>query len=224
MSSARAIPDRRHRSRSDYAAAIRHSKRVKLLKLVFPTATVFAVIAFVGSTMISRALPEGASIDSAAISDGKIVMSNPIMTGQLGDDKSYSVKAVRAIQEISAQSVIRLEDIVADFPFTGSETAVLSAISGIYHRDEEFLSLDQPFTVTTEAGMTAELESAHIDIKSGKLTSDQQVRIDTSQATLVAQSLTMENNGAMITFDKGVRMTIKPGAVEAASATEGSGS
>lgn len=222
MSNATVKPDRRHRPRSDYAAALRHSKRVRVLKIAFPVVTLLAIFAFVGTTMITRALPEGASVDSAAISEGKLVMSNPIMTGRMGDDQSYSVKATRAIQDLAAQSVIRLEDIVADFPFNGSEMAVLSAISGIYNRDEQFLSFDQPFTVTTEAGMTAELSSAHIDIKSGKLSSDQQVKIDTDKATLIAQSLTMENNGATITFDNGVRMTIKPGAVKAASAKEGS--
>lgn len=224
MSNAAVKPDRRNQARRDYSVALRHSKRVRLLKFAFPAVTLFVVAVFVGSTMISRALPEGASVDSAAISEGKLVMSNPVMTGQMGDDQSYSVKAVRAVQDLSTQSVIRLEDIVADFPFNGSEMAVLSAISGIYNRDEEFLSLNQPFTVTTEAGMTAELSSAHIDIKSGKLSSDQQVKIDTDKATLIAQSLTMENNGATITFDNGVRMTIKPGAVKAASDKKGSGS
>lgn len=224
MSNATVKPDRRDQARRDYAAALRHSRRVRLLKIAFPAATLFAIAVFVGTTMISRVLPEGASVDSAAISEGKLVMSNPVMTGQMGDDQSYSVKALRAVQDLSAQSVIRLEDIVADFPFNGTEMAVLSAISGIYNRDEEFLSLNQPFTVTTEAGMTAELSSAHIDIKSGKLSSDQQVKIDTDKATLIAQSLTMENNGATITFDNGVRMTIKPGAVKAATDRKGSGS
>ena len=222
MSNATVKPDRRHRARSDYAAALRHSRRVKLLKVAFPVATLLAIVGFVGTTMITRALPEGASVDSAAITEGKLVMNNPVMTGRMGDDQGYSVKATRAIQDLAAQSVIRLEDIVADFPFNGSEMAVLSAISGLYNRDEQFLSFDQPFTVTTEAGMTAELSSAHIDIRSGKLSSDQQVRIDTDRATLTAQSLTMENNGATIIFDNGVRMTIKPGAVKAASANEGS--
>lgn len=222
MSNAAANPDRRHRAKSDYDAAVRHSRRVRLLKIAFPAATLLAIAGFVGATMITRALPEGASVDSAAISEGKLIMNNPVMTGRTGDDQGYSVKATRAIQDFAAQSVIRLEDIVADFPFNGSEMAVLSAISGIYNRDEQFLSFDQPFTVKTDAGVTAELSSAHIDIATGRLSSDKQVRIDTESATLTAQSLILENNGATITFDNGVRLTIKPGAVKAASAKSGS--
>ncbi|MEM6461801.1 MAG: LPS export ABC transporter periplasmic protein LptC [Pseudomonadota bacterium] len=215
--------NRQDPARSSYATALQHSKRVRFLKVAFPVATLIAVALVIGSTMISNILPEGASVDSAAIAKGKLVMSNPVMTGQIGDDQGYSVKATRAIQDLAAQSVIRLEDIVADFPFNGSETAMLSAISGIYDRDEQFLSFDEPFTVTTDAGMTAELSSAFIDIGSGKLSSDKQVRIDSNQATLVAQSMILENNGATITFENGVRMTIKPGAVKPASAAEADG-
>lgn len=188
-----------------------------MLKFVFPVATAFAVAAFVGSTMISRALPEGASVDHAAFSGGKIVMSNPVMTGQLGEDQSYSVAATRAVQDISTPSLIRLEDIVADFPFGESEVAILSALSGVFDRDGELLTFDQPFSVTTESGMTAKLNSAHIDIKADSLTSDQPVEISTDKATLVAQSVSVEEKGATVTFNKGVRLTIKPGAVTSAS-------
>ncbi|MCY6382782.1 hypothetical protein [Hoeflea prorocentri] len=217
MSKATAIADRRVRAANSYAAAMRHSRRVRTLKVVFPVATALAVAAFVGSTMISRALPEGASVDHAAFSDGKIVMSNPVMTGQVGDDQSYSVAANRAVQDISTPSLIRLEDIVADFPFGDSEVAVLSALSGIFDRDGELLTFDQPFSVTTESGMTAKLSSAHIDIKSDSLTSDQRVEISTDKATLIAQSVMVEEKGATVTFGNGVHLTIKPGAVKPAS-------
>ncbi|WP_419907452.1 hypothetical protein [Hoeflea sp.] len=221
MGKTKANPDRRDRAASDYAVAIRHSRRVKMLKVAFPAATLLAVAAFVGSTMISRALPEGAAIDKAAFSGGKIIMSNPVLTGQVGNDQSYSVAASRAVQDVSAPSVIRLEDIVADFPFGDSEVAVLSALSGIYNRDEEMLTFDQPFSVTTESGVTAELNSANIDIKADSLKSDKQVKIETDKATLVAQSLTMTDKGATIIFDNGVQMTIKPGAVQSAADASG---
>lgn len=188
-----------------------------MLKLAFPIAAVIAVAAFTGSTMISRALPEGASLDNAAISGGKLIMSNPVMTGQIGDTQSYSVSAVRAIQDLSTPSVIRLEDIVADFPMGSSEMALLNALSGIYNSDEEFLSLDQPFTITTETGMTASLNSAEINIKAGELKTDKPVSIDTNKAAIQAESLKLTDKGAKIIFEHNVRMTIKPGAVKSTS-------
>ena len=208
----------------NYKAAIRHSGRVRLLRIAIPAAALVAVAAFAGTAIVSRALPEGATVESAAISAGKLVMNNPVMTGQIKEGRGYSVRAIRAVQDLTARSVIRLEDIVADFPFDDSEMAELNAISGIYNREEQFLTLDQPFTVTTADGMKAQLNSAHIDIETGLLTSDQEVIIDTGKARLVAQSMSMEDRGAIITFDKGVQMTINPGAVKSASKTQGSDS
>ncbi len=192
--------------------------------MAIPATALLVVAAFVGTTMLSRALPEGASVESVAISAGKLVMNNPVMTGQIGEGRGYSVRALRAVQDLAARSVIRLEDIVADFPFDGSDMAVLSAISGIYNQDEQFLALDQPFTVTTEDGMRAEFNTAHIDIETGILTSDQEVIIDTDKAKLVAKSMAVEDRGAIITFGGGVQMTIKPGAVKSAADAQGSDS
>lgn len=224
MNNAQVKPAPSVKPKSSYRAAIRHSGRVRLLKIAIPAAALVAVVAFAGTTIVSRALPEGATVESAAISAGKLVMNNPVMTGQIKEGRGYSVRAIRAVQDLTARSVIRLEDIVADFPFDDSQMAVLNAISGIYNRDEQFLSLDQPFTVTTADGMKAQLNSAHIDIETGILTSEQEVIIDTGKAKLVAQSMSMEDRGAIITFDKGVRMTIKPGAVKPASKSQGSDS
>ena len=224
MNNAQVKPAPSLRPKSNYKAAVRHSSRVRLLRIAIPAAAFVAVAAFAGTTMVSRAIPEGATVESVAISAGRLVMNNPVMTGQIKEGRGYSVRAIRAVQDLSARSIIRLEDIVADFPFDESEMAKLNAISGIYNRDKQFLSLDQPFTVTTAGGMKAQMNSAPIDIETGVLTSDQEAIIDTGKAKLVAQSMTMKNRGAIITFDKGVQMTIKPGAVRPASDAQGSDS
>lgn len=210
MSSVTAHSD--HVGRS-YADALRHSGRVRFFRLVFPLATVLAILAFIGSTIMSRALPEGMSLDDVEISGGELIMRNPVMTGQVGEDQSYTVTAARAIQNLSTPSIIRLEDIVADFPMGSSETALLNALSGIYYREKESLSLDQPFTVTTETGITAQLQSAQVDIRGGGLTSDGGISIDTDKGSIVAESLTMEDKGKVVIFERNVRMIIKPGAV-----------
>lgn len=202
--------------KKDYARAVRHSRWVWMLKLVFPIAAIIAIAAFIGTTVISRALPEGAAIGDTVISDGKLIMNNPVMTGPVGETDSYSVTAARAIQDLSVPSVIRLEDIVADFPISGADTALLDAMSGIYNRDNDFLLLDQPFTVTTESGMTARLMDASIDIDEGSLKTENPVNIETAQGTIVAESLVMIDNGAEIIFERDVYMTLNPGVIKQA--------
>lgn len=197
-----------------YAKAVRHSRRVWVLKWMFPVAAVLAILAFTGTTMISRALPEGASIGDLVVTDGKLIMRNPVMTGPVDDARDYSISATRAVQELSAPAVIRLEDIVADFPVTRDDTAMLNAISGYYNRDEEFLVLDQPFTVTTESGMTAQLQDASIDVDAGTLKTQKRVDIKTEQARIVAESLVMLDSGREIVFEHDVHMTVLPGALK----------
>ncbi len=200
-----------------YAKAVRHSRRVWILKWTFPVAAVLAVLAFTGSTMISGVLPEGASIGELVVTDGKLIMRNPVMTGPVDDKRDYSISASRAVQELSAPEVIRLEDIVADFPVTEGDTALLNAISGYFNRDKEFLVLDQPFTVTTESGVTARLQDANIDVDAGTLKTQKRVDIETEQARIVAESLVMRDNGAEIVFERDVHMTVMPGAFRSAS-------
>lgn len=206
-------PPDRSLAKKHYARAVRHSRWVWTLKLVFPIAAIIAIAGFVATTMISRALPEGAAIGDTVISGGKLIMNNPVMTGPVGETDSYSVTAARAIQDLSVPSVIRLEDIVADFPVNGADTALLDALSGIYNRDEDFLVLDQPFTVTTESGMTAYLLDASIDINKGSLKTEKPVNIETVQGKIVAESLVMIDNGAEIVFERDVHMTLNPGAI-----------
>ena len=200
-----------------YAKAVRHSRRVWILKWAFPVAAILAILAFIGSTIISRALPEGASIGELVITDGKLIMRNPVMTGPIDDTRDYSISASRAVQELSAPAVIRLEDIVADFPVTEGDTALLNAISGFYNRDKDFLVLDQPFTVTTESGVTARLQDANIDVDAGTLKTQKRVDIETEQAHIVAESLVMLDNGAEIVFERDVYMTLIPSAFRSES-------
>ncbi len=202
-----------------YAKAVRHSRRVWFLKWAFPSAALLSILAFTASTMISRALPEGATIGEVVVTDGKVIMSDPVMTGPVDETRNFSIAAARAIQELSVPSVIRLEDIVADLPVTQDDSAMLDAISGIYDREEDHLILDQPFTVTTESGVTAELQDASIDVDEGTLTTQKRVRIETAQARIVAQSLIMRDHGADIVFERDVQMVLNPGAVRSAAET-----
>lgn len=206
-------------ARQRYSDAVRHSRRVTFLKWAFPVAALASVAAFTGSTMISRALPEGASIGEAVVADGKLIMRDPVMTGPVDEFRNFSVSAARAVQDLSVPAVIRLEDIVAELPVTLDDSALLDAISGIYHREDDHLVLDQPFTVTTTSGVTAQLQDASIDVDAGTLTTQKSVRIETSQGRIVAQSLTMRDHGADIVFEREVQMVLRPGAVRSAAET-----
>lgn len=198
------------RSRARYARATRHSDRVRLLKLVVPLASFAAIAAFLAASVLYRALPASVSFDRSTVRDGTIVMDNPVLTGQSDDRRPFSVTANQALQEIGAPDVITLRRISASLPVGTDETASVTASGGVYDRQDETLSLEAPLKAMSSGGIEVEMQAARFDLEKGDMVSDLPIRIVNGETELVAQSVRMHDNGASITFDGGVRMTIAP--------------
>lgn len=202
------------RSHAQYRLARIHSRRVRMLKILLPLSAALVVVVFIAVSWIKGLVPEGVAIESVVIRDGKLVMQNPVMSGQSSNDRFYTMRALRAVQDLANPDVVALEDIVADLPVAEDDTAILKAQSGNYDRNAQTLVFKQPFTVTTQAGMKAELQSADIDLAAGGLVTNQPVSISSPDASVVAQSMEMQDKGAVIIFHDKVRMTINPSALK----------
>jgi len=198
------------RSHAEYLRARSHSRLVNVLKILLPIAAVLIVVAFVVVSWLDNLVPEGVGIESVMIRDGKLVMQNPVMSGQSSDARPYMMRAARAVQDLSVPEVIVLEDIVADLPAPNGDTATLNAVSGTYNRTAQTMKFDQPVSLTTVEGMSATLQSADVDMANGGLVSDAPVEISTGGASVVAQSMQITDKGGVITFQDKVRMTINP--------------
>ena len=202
------------RSHAQYRLAQRHSRLVRVLKILLPLSACLVILAFVAVSWLDTLGPEGVAVESVTLRDGKLVMQNPVMSGQGSDARPYSMRAARAIQDLTTPDVIALEEIVADLPVADGDKAVLNATSGIYDRAAQTLVFDQAFTVTSESGMKAELQSADIDLEAGNLTTSEPVSISSTEASVVAQSMKMQDKGRVIIFQDKVRMTINPSALK----------
>lgn len=202
------------RSHAEYLRAQSHSRLVRALKVLLPLAAVLIVVAFVVVSWLDNMVPEGVGIESVVIRDGKLIMQNPVMSGQSSDARPYKMRAARAVQDLSVPDVIVLEDIVADLPAPNGDTATLNAVSGTYNRAAQTMKFDQPLSLTTVEGMTATLQSANVDMANGGLVSDAPVAISTGGASVVAQSMQMTDKGRVIIFRDKVRMTIDPSALK----------
>jgi len=202
------------RSHAEYRRALAHTRHVRLLKILLPLSAALVMVAFVAVSWVDSFSIEGDGIESVAFKDGKLVMQNPVMSGQSSDARPYTMRALRAVQDLTATDVIVLEEIVADLPITNGDTAVLNAASGIYNRAAQTLKFDKAFTITSEKGMSAELQSADIDLANGGLVTNEPVSISSPEASVVAQSMEMQDKGRVIIFQDKVRMTIRPSALK----------
>jgi lipopolysaccharide export system protein LptC len=198
------------RSADQYRRALRHSARVRMLKIVVPTAALALAAALVFVSVLSRSIPSDIAVERTTFANGMIVMQNPVLTGQTTDAGTFTVNAQRAVQAIASPNVITLSAIAAELPVSSDETARVEAASGIYDRGAGTLTLDQPFRVMSSSGLEVDMQSAEFRISEGSMASDQPVEIRNGNTSLVAQTVRMQDNGQTIIFERDVRMTIDP--------------
>lgn len=206
----RRLPGRSHR---EYRRARRHSLLVKAMKFAFPMVAVLVTAGFFGASILNAALPSNITVDRTAIEGGKLVMSDPVLTGQNAKGELYKLTAARATQDLGHPNIITLQDIKASLPIGGGATASIEAKSAVYDRKTEVVTFSEPFQVDTDSGMTAKLEQARFDMRAGQLISKAPVKITTDQGDLVARSMRMGDNGKTIEFNNRVRMTVQPSTI-----------
>ncbi|TPW28073.1 LPS export ABC transporter periplasmic protein LptC [Martelella alba] len=200
----------------NYRIATRHSRRVRYLKFLLPLLALVISLGLVGFTVIRAMVPEQLSLDSATVENGMIVMTNPGISGRNSNGIQYTLNAERALQPIDNQNKVILEKIKAAVPIDSTTTARVTAQSAIYDRLNDRLNINDPFTLRLSNGLTADFNSAFIDIKAGELKSDTPVSITASQATLVAQNVNITDNGRSIDFGGGVHVVLNPTALTTA--------
>lgn len=201
-----------------FVEARRHSRRVRFLKLALPVAGVVATGLFLGATVFRPQVNVNVSTDGVSLSDGRIVMASPQLDGVTSDNKPYRMKAERAFQDVKTGE-IELEKIRADMPFAGDVTAELTAATGWYDNANRKLDLKDGVLLNTSDGIVAKLGSANIDMGARHLRTSDPVDITTPNARITADSLEVSEGGKVLVFDRKVKMTIQPSALDKMAGT-----
>jgi lipopolysaccharide export system protein LptC len=203
-----AKPAPQTRSDAEFASAFRHSNRVRVLKLSLPLIALFAIGFFSAATIFAGDPAPAAAEKPAEMSDGRIIMANPKLEGFTGDKRPYKMVAVRAIQESATSPVVALETISADLPFGSQATAKVTAASGIFDNSKSLLDLNSQIQLTTSDGMTANLNTAKVNISTSEMSTDQPVDIKTGSSHITADSMKITNGGKVVIFENRVRLNI----------------
>lgn len=194
--------------RAAYRDALRHSRRVKRLKVLLPVGAVVISLIFIAVSFVRSFLPESLEVMSASIEDGQIVMEKPAISGRNADGIFYSMTAARALQSVLQPNIMKLEDIAAQVPVDDQNIAKVKAIAGTYDRSADTLDMTQPFSLQMSNGLTANFRTAKMDVKQGTLTSNDMVSITAPEATVVAQRINIEDKGRTIVFEGGVQVNL----------------
>jgi lipopolysaccharide export system protein LptC len=191
-----------------FATALKHSRRVRALKVIVPTAAVLMAGAFAAASYALTPAKVNVATDDTAYANGKLVMANPKLEGVTKDNRPYTMNAIRAIQDLKSQDVIELEDISAKLPINVQDWVSVDAKTGTYDRLANTLKVTSPLTVKTTDGMTAQLTSAFLDISKGNLETAEPVEIVINGTRVQADSMKVFEKGKVLVFENRVRMHI----------------
>ena len=195
-----------------YRSARSHSGRVRAAKVILPILAVAGILLTVGWMWLSRVTPDiGMDLSSTAIRDGKLIMANPKLDGLTSGDQPYSVRAARAIQDLGGTNTVELERLQADVPLNADVMARVTSNAGIYDSEANTLDLLNSIRVETSDGMSAELETAAINLQKGSMSTPDPVRISMPGAVIEADRLTIEDKGRRLLFESRVKLVVQPG-------------
>ncbi|MEL6505168.1 MAG: LPS export ABC transporter periplasmic protein LptC [Pseudomonadota bacterium] len=196
------------RSARDFRTARRHSGLVKMMKFILPTCAFLIVGAF-GTMSAMNFVPGIKNIEGTiGLENGQLVMDKPKMAGFDKNERAYEVQAQKAIQDLAKPGIVELKSIDATVPMGTSAFADVVAGSGTYDTRNEKLNLRDQVEVQGARGMNIRLEEADIDMKTGTLISSKPVFVDTEDAKVTADSVTVLEEGKRILFKNRVKMTI----------------
>ena len=205
--------------RRAFAAAARHSRLVRFLRLATPAAALLSVAALIGFAVFDpfRREVDGLSVSELSVDGSKIVMNHPRLTGTRRDGRAYVVNAAKAIQDVAHPTSVELREIDGDVTMADDSRLKVSAVVGLYDSVRQFLKLSQDVHLRSP-NYDVTLSTADIDFKSGLYRSDEPVTVVTNNgATIHADSAEARDNGAELTFAGHVRSTFPGEAVAAPS-------
>ncbi len=200
-----------------FRRAERHSRLVRTLKIALPALGFAMAALFVYQSY--RAAPPAVEItaEDSAVAEGKLVMANPKLEGFTPDNQPYSMSALRAVQDITNESVIELQEIAAKLPLNEEISADIKTSRGVFDRIANTLDIQTDIDIATSDGTVAKLRSALLDIGAGSMRTDRPVEIQAKGASITSDGMSVEQNGKLVVFENRVRVHIVPPKSDTAS-------
>ncbi|MBS7696716.1 MULTISPECIES: LPS export ABC transporter periplasmic protein LptC [unclassified Chelatococcus] len=192
--------------RGGYAAAVRHSARVRFFKKAIPVGAAVAVIlVLIIGIFDPFGRLRGLTLGPVSLSGTKITMAAPKLRGYRAGSRPYEMTAASASQDARKPNIVELNDITGKVTLENNGQAHIEATTGVYDSQTELLELAGRVNVRTDTGYSAHLTTASVDFKGGKVSSAEPVRVDIDGGSIKADKLDIDDNGKHIVFQGRVR-------------------
>lgn len=195
-----------------FAAAARHSRMVRVLRVAVPVAVILAMTGVIAVSIFNPfriLMPKlPVQIDNLVVSGSKITMENPHLAGFSADRRPYEVRAKAAIQDLANPDNVELRTLRAKVMMEDRSTVTLDARTGFFDNKQQSLELKKDIFLQSSTGYEAKLSQATLDINKGQVTSNEPVDVKLLNGTLVADGLKILNSGEVVRFEGNVRMNL----------------
>lgn len=193
-----------------FGAARRHTRMVRALRFAIPVGAVVAMIGMIAVPVAMRwSGVESVSVASVGISDGKVRMQTPKLSGYRKDNRPYEVTAVSALQEIRNPTQVELQTLTARLQTQQEGWVTVNSRTGYFNTQSEKLQLHEDVRILTEQGYDIRMNTADVDFKAGTVQSKDPVKVILGTTTVDADTLDVKDNGAMISFAGRVKVLIQ---------------
>jgi len=195
-----------------FAAAARHSRMVRALRIAVPAAVILAMMGVVAVSIFNpfRMLLPKLPVDmgNLVVSGTKVTMESPHLSGFSTDQRPYEVWAKAAIQDLADPDHLELMVPRAKVVMEDKSTVTLDAKTGFYDSKQSLLELKKDIFLQSSTGYEAKLSQAMIDINKGMVTSEEHVDVKLLQGTLTSDRLRIINSGEVVRFEGNVVMDL----------------
>ena len=196
-----------------FAAAARHSRMVRMLRVAVPAAValsmaVIVLIAVFNPFRITEIAKLPIDMSNLVVSGTKITMETPHLAGFSTDQRPYELWAKAAIQDLTNPDQVELRTLRAKVMMEDKSTVTMDARTGFFDSKQQMLDLRKDIFLQSSTGYEARLSQAYVDINKGTVTSDEHVDVKLLNGTLTADRLRILNSGEVVRFEGNVVMNL----------------
>jgi lipopolysaccharide export system protein LptC len=194
-----------------FRSARRHSRAVRILRVVIPIGVLLTVV---GITLVTYFNPLRMlaklpiNLNDLVVSGTKITMEQPRLSGYTRDGRGYEFTADAAAQDMTKPDIVELRNIHAKVQMQDKSTMQLAAVTGIYDTKGETLKLENNIQLSSSTGYKGHLNEALVDIRKGSIVSTKPVELEMLEGILNASKLEVLDSGDLVRFFDGVKLTV----------------
>lgn len=194
-----------------FAAAARHSRMVRLLRVLVPAAVALSMGAIVAISIFNpfRLLSKlPLDVGNLVVSGTKITMESPHLSGFSPDQRPYEMWAKTATQDLTVPDRVELNTLHAKVLMQDRTLVTMEALAGLYDTKAQVMDLHKNIFLQSSTGYEARLSQARVDMANSTITSEEPVDVKLLNGTLTADKLRITEKGDLVRFEGRVVMNL----------------